>query len=209
MFGNASVGFPTSSRNGGTRVHAESTSPAIVNFVAPTYIKPSLWDTMFSSIYQQFIVANYMNPMAVAAFLASIKDEAIVLSHQPLQLLFYLGILVPTLYVLVNEIIRRSVRIPKLGGPTGLPLIGNLWQIRINAAEKYRAWSEVHGDVYQIQLGNVPIVVVNSAASAKAIFGQNSQALASRPEFYTFHKVSLEGTNAIHKRICHVQIDSP
>jgi hypothetical protein len=32
--------------------------------------------------------------------------------------------------------------------------------------------------------------VVNTAAAAKAIFGQHSQALSSRPEFYTFHKVS-------------------
>ena len=38
-----------------------------------------------------------------------------------------------------------------------------------------------YGSVYQIQLGNIPIVVVNSAASAKAIFGQNPQALSSRP----------------------------
>lgn len=38
-------------------------------------------------------------------------------------------------------------------------------------------------------LGNVPVVVVNSAKEAKVLFGQNAQALSSRPEFYTFHKV--------------------
>lgn len=45
-------------------------------------------------------------------------------------------------------------------------------------------------------LGNVPVIVVNSAQSAREIFGANSQALASRPEFYTFHKVvsSTAGT---------------
>ena len=71
-----------------------------------------------------------------------------------------------------------------------MPLIGNLAQIRVNAAEQYRIWSKAHGPVYQIMLGNVPVVVVNSAASAKVLFGQNAQALSSRPEFYTFHKVS-------------------
>ena len=65
----------------------------------------------------------------------------------------------------------------------------NIAAIRTNAAEKYRNWSSQYGDVYQIQLGNVPILVVNSAAAAKALFGQNSQALSSRPVFYTFHKV--------------------
>jgi len=94
------------------------------------------------------------------------------------------------LYVIVNEIIRSSSRIPKIAGPSGLPLIGNLAQIRVNAAEQYRSWAKRWGPVYQIQLGNVPIVVVNSASSARAIFGQNAQALSSRPEFYTFHKVT-------------------
>ena len=70
-------------------------------------------------------------------------------------------------------------------------MIGNLWEIRANAAEKYREWARKYGGVYQIQLGNIPVVVVNTAASAKVLFGQNAQALSSRPEFYTFHKVKL------------------
>ncbi|OAF61076.1 hypothetical protein VC83_02293 [Pseudogymnoascus destructans] len=74
-------------------------------------------------------------------------------------------------------------------GPSGIPLIGNIGQIRVNAAEKYREWAKTYGAVYQIQLGNIPVVVVNSAASAKVLFGQHAQALSSRPEFYTFHKV--------------------
>jgi 3-hydroxyphenylacetate 6-hydroxylase len=93
------------------------------------------------------------------------------------------------LYVVVNEFVRKAARVPGLGGPRGFPLIGNLWQIRKNAAEKYRSWAKLYGSVYQIQLGNIPVVVVNSAASAKVLFGQNAQALSSRPEFYTFHKV--------------------
>ena len=57
-------------------------------------------------------------------------------------------------------------------------------------------WSKKYGAVYQIMLGNVPVIVVNSAKAAREIFGANSQALASRPEFYTFHKVvsSTAGT---------------
>jgi 3-hydroxyphenylacetate 6-hydroxylase len=100
-------------------------------------------------------------------------------------------ILIPALYVIINEFVRRKARIPALQGPPGLPLIGNLHQIRTNAAEQYRKWAKSYSGVYQIQLGNVPVVVVNTAASAKVIFGQNAQALSSRPEFYTFHKVRL------------------
>ncbi|KAF2659135.1 cytochrome P450 [Lophiostoma macrostomum CBS 122681] len=95
----------------------------------------------------------------------------------------------PLLYIVVNEYVRRSARIKGFQGPRNWPLVGNIPDIKYNAAEQYRQWSKIYGDVYQIQLGNVPVIVVNSAESARAIFGQNSQALSSRPVFWTFHKV--------------------
>lgn len=126
--------------------------------------------------------------MAIASLISSIQSH---LQSTPIHhSLALASILLPIIYVILNEFIRASVRVKGLKGPTGFPLIGNLAQIRVNAAEQYRIWSKVHGPVYQIMLGNVPVVVVNSAASAKVLFGQNAQALSSRPEFYTFHKVS-------------------
>jgi 3-hydroxyphenylacetate 6-hydroxylase len=92
-------------------------------------------------------------------------------------------------YVVFNEFTRSKARVPGMGGPKGWPLIGNLWDIRINAAEKYEEWSKTYGDVYQVQMGNVPVVVVNSAAATKTLWITHSQALASRPTTYTFHKV--------------------
>ncbi|KAJ5369591.1 hypothetical protein N7509_014203 [Penicillium cosmopolitanum] len=124
--------------------------------------------------------------MAIASILSTLQGHVL---KSPLQSLGVAAIVVPILYVILNEFIRSSARVKGLKGPTGLPLIGNLAQIRVNAAEQYRIWSRKHGAVYQIQLGNVPVVVVNSAASAKVLFGQNAQALSSRPEFYTFHKI--------------------
>lgn len=102
----------------------------------------------------------------------------------------FLILLITTVAFIVYEFVRTSARIKGFGGPPGIPIVGNLWQIRgKDAPEQYRVWSRKYGAVYQIQLGNIPVLVVNSAAAAKAIFVQNSQATASRPEFYTFHKV--------------------
>lgn len=92
-------------------------------------------------------------------------------------------------YVVVNEVICFKARIPGFPGPSRLPLVGNLHQVRSNAAEKYRQWAKKYGPVYQIQMGNIPVLLVNSAAAAKTIFGTNSGSVASRPELYTFHKV--------------------
>lgn len=124
--------------------------------------------------------------MAIASIVSSLFLAA---SQNPWRSLGVAVALAPVLYVIINEFIRASVRVKGIGGPTGLPLIGNLFQIRKNAAEQYRIWSKEHGPVFQIQLGNVPVLVINSAAAAKILFGQNAQALSSRPEFYTFHKV--------------------
>lgn len=126
--------------------------------------------------------------MAVKDLLQNLGQRLTGGTYQQFVLIF---ILVATFYIVVNEVVRYQARIPTLKGPSGLPLIGNLHQIRTNAAEQYRKWAKSFGAVYQIQLGNIPIVVVNSAAAARVIFGKNSNALSSRPEFYTFHKVLI------------------
>lgn len=138
--------------------------------------------------------------MAIAAALSSLLSS---ISQSPQQSLGLAIALVPVLYVIFNEFVRVSARVKGIGGPRGLPLIGNLVQIRKNAAEQYRIWSKTYGPVYQIQLGNVPVLVVNSAAAAKVLFGQNAQALSSRPEFYTFHKVRFPSLVLALRILCH------
>ncbi|KAI8958662.1 cytochrome P450 [Daldinia sp. FL1419] len=100
------------------------------------------------------------------------------------------------LYLVGNEVIRSRSRIPGLKGPRGIPVFGNLIDIWSNAALKYQEWAKVYGDVYQVQLGNTTVVVVNSATTAKELFVSNSQALSSRPITYTFHKVA-SGTTGL------------
>jgi 3-hydroxyphenylacetate 6-hydroxylase len=124
--------------------------------------------------------------MAISKLMEAVQSRAV---EHPIEFLSLFSFMIPLTYIIVNEFSRYQIRVAGLGGPTGLPVIGNLWQIRKNAAEKYRQWARTYGAVYQIQLGNIPVVVINSAAAAKIIFGQHAQALSSRPEFYTFHKV--------------------
>ncbi|KAK9386701.1 cytochrome P450 [Lipomyces mesembrius] len=103
-----------------------------------------------------------------------------LISVLPLSLIFY---------IIINEFIRASLRIPDFDGPLGYPLVGNIPQIRYNASEKYRGWAKKFGPIFQIQLGSIPVLVVNSATAAQKVLVTNSQATISRPKFYTFHKV--------------------
>lgn len=110
-----------------------------------------------------------------------------------------IALLVLTIIGLVGyEAERWSARIPKFDGPRGLPIVGNLWQIRNKCApEQYRVWARKYGGLYQVQLGHIPVLIINTAAASKAVLSQNSQATSSRPEFYTFHKVCTRSVSYI------------
>jgi 3-hydroxyphenylacetate 6-hydroxylase len=94
-----------------------------------------------------------------------------------------------TIFYASYETKRKALRIPQFNGPAGWPVFGNLWDIQGSSAQQFRIWSKSYGDVFQMQLGNIPVLVVNSASAAKAVFSGHSNALCSRPVFFTFHKV--------------------
>jgi 3-hydroxyphenylacetate 6-hydroxylase len=123
---------------------------------------------------------------------SSILSDAFnfVLNHAFFTVLFLLTI-IPLAYLTINEIVRYGCRIGGFIGPPNRFLVGNLPDIAVNAPEVFRLWAAKYGDVFQIQLGNTPILVVNSAAAAKELLGHHSHALSSRPTFYTFHKVTF------------------
>ncbi|EKV15010.1 hypothetical protein PDIP_41800 [Penicillium digitatum Pd1] len=103
--------------------------------------------------------------MAIAAVLTSLQGSV-------MECLYHLrvaSLLVPILYVILNECIRNSTRVKGMTGPWGLPLIGNLAQIRTDAAEQYRLWSKKHSAVYQIQLRNIPVIVIVSNTARTTI----------------------------------------
>lgn len=91
--------------------------------------------------------------------------------------------------LLLHEYQRFSRRLPGISGPPGLPLFGNLRQLRPDPSETCRQWALRYGGIYQISMGNVPVVVFNSMQAAKDVFGTQGSALVDRPRFYTFHGV--------------------
>ena len=100
-------------------------------------------------------------------------------------------ILALVVYLCVYEIIRNRSRIAGFGGPRGLPVVGNLLHVQDYSAQKYQEWAKTCGDVYQVQLGNTTILLINSAAAAKKFFITNSHTFSSRPVTYTFGRVSF------------------
>ncbi|KAK5115402.1 hypothetical protein LTR85_009862 [Meristemomyces frigidus] len=92
-------------------------------------------------------------------------------------------------YILQNEVVRYRQRVKNLSGPRGWPLVGSLFQLRGTVhAETYRQWAQRYGPVFQVQLGNTTVVLINTAKSARELFIGQAHAMNSRPQFYVFHK---------------------
>lgn len=104
-------------------------------------------------------------------------------------------------WLIITEVSRYQSRIPNIPGPTGLPIVGNYHQLAPDPAESLRQWSKRYGPVYQIMMGDMPVVIVNSMQAARDIFIGQGHSTVDRPRFYTFHSVlssvaSSIGTNS-------------
>ncbi|PPJ52416.1 hypothetical protein CBER1_10575 [Cercospora berteroae] len=85
-----------------------------------------------------------------------------------LQILFIVAS-VFTFSLITYECIRRKSLLSGFGGPWGLPIVGNLLSIGEDAAESYRVWARTYGEVYQVQLGSIPVLVIVSDTSGTTI----------------------------------------
>ncbi|KAH8812106.1 cytochrome P450 [Xylogone sp. PMI_703] len=115
-----------------------------------------------------------------------------VLDIQSVDIVRLLLLVLPTtilLHLITNEIRRYKARLPDIDGPSGLPVIGNLHQLGPDPAERLRQWGLKYGGVYQIMMGNMPVVVFSSMRAARDVFIGQGGALVDRPRFYTFHGV--------------------
>lgn len=92
-------------------------------------------------------------------------------------------------YFIITEVGRAKARIPGISGPRGWPVTGNYLQLGNDPPEKLRQWGKTYGDVYQIMMGNMPVVVFTSMQAAKDVFVGQAGSLVDRPKFYTFHGV--------------------
>ncbi|EFZ00660.1 Cytochrome P450 [Metarhizium robertsii ARSEF 23] len=127
----------------------------------------------------------------VSAFLSEVKTQIstfIPFGPALCYILLSSVILLPLTLVLASP--TRTSPLNHFPGPPGWPLVGNFLSIYCQRTEKvYLQWAAQYGDVFRIHLGYTPALVINSAEAAKQILHRNSQAVASRPSFYTFHTI--------------------
>ncbi|XP_051831090.1 cytochrome P450 1B1 isoform X2 [Antechinus flavipes] len=115
-----------------------------------------------------------------------------LLSTQQTTLLLFLSVLVAV--HLSQYILRRCRRLPGAGcsppGPFQWPLIGNVVEVGNIPHLSFTRLARRYGDVFQIRLGNCPVVVLNGERAIRQALVQQGSTFASRPPFPSFHVVS-------------------
>ncbi|KAI3944570.1 hypothetical protein MKW98_021028, partial [Papaver atlanticum] len=109
------------------------------------------------------------------------------------------------LFMVVKKIRSKSERsnsnLPP--GPWKLPLIGNLHNMLCLVPVPHRTLGKLakkYGPLMQLQLGEVPILVVSSPRAAKQIMKHHDLIFADRPEIYAGKIMFYDSTNVVFSR---------
>ena len=66
------------------------------------------------------------------------------------------------------EALTRLKTCEALGGPPGLPIVGNLFQIRLDTLHAtLERWADQYGPLYRVRIGPVRMVVVSDPDTIK------------------------------------------
>ncbi|NP_001165708.1 cytochrome P450 family 1 subfamily A member 1 S homeolog [Xenopus laevis] len=103
-------------------------------------------------------------------------------------------LLVSTVFAIVFLVLRSErVKIPpgtkKLPGPMPYPIIGNLLSLSKNPHLSLTRMSKTYGDVFQIQIGTKPVLVLSGLETLKQALIRQGDEFAGRPDLFTFRLV--------------------
>ncbi|KAK7349661.1 hypothetical protein VNO77_07203 [Canavalia gladiata] len=109
-----------------------------------------------------------------------------------------ISLALPVLFLLFFQYRRTFKSPPRPPGPRGLPIIGNLHQLK--SSELYlQLWhlSKKYGPLFSIQLGLRPAIVVSSPKLAKEVLKTHDLEFCGRPQLLGQQKLSYNGLEMI------------
>jgi cytochrome P450 len=94
----------------------------------------------------------------------------------------FFAFLIPILFLLMIKQRKKLVQAKRLPpGPSKLPLIGNLHQLRDLTHRSLQHLSDKHGPLMFLQLGSIPTLIISSADMAREIFKAHDLVFSGRP----------------------------
>ncbi|XP_064603415.1 cytochrome P450 1A1-like [Liolophura sinensis] len=74
-------------------------------------------------------------------------------------------------------------------GPWGCPVVGHLPFLGKNRVEKLSQYRKEYGDIFSIQMGSYPAVVLNGTGVIRKALSGHMEAFAGRPKLYTINLI--------------------
>ncbi|KAI0821232.1 cytochrome P450 [Irpex lacteus] len=103
------------------------------------------------------------------------------------------GIVVSTTIILL--VIRNAVRKRHIApGPSGLPILGNIFQLPANLQFiRLAEWAQEYGPVYSLNLLGQPVLVVNNHQVATDLLERRSSIYSDRPRTVMVNEILTQG----------------
>uniref|UniRef100_A0A674MFW6 unspecific monooxygenase n=1 Tax=Takifugu rubripes TaxID=31033 RepID=A0A674MFW6_TAKRU len=92
--------------------------------------------------------------------------------------------------VSVSEVLVIPAGLRRLPGPTPLPIIGNVLEIGRRPYLSLTAMSKRYGDVFQIQIGTRPVIVLSGIETVRQALVKQGEEFSSRPDLYSFRFIN-------------------
>ncbi|KAM9959646.1 hypothetical protein ACTFIR_000729 [Dictyostelium discoideum] len=101
-----------------------------------------------------------------------------------MKLILIIIIIILTLFIFKkkNRINKINSKIP---GPIGLPIIGNLHQLKNNPNKVFKKWYKKYGPIYRIRMGNIETIILTGYPIIKKSFIDNSNVFKKRYEYWS------------------------
>ncbi|XP_002731729.2 cytochrome P450 1B1-like [Saccoglossus kowalevskii] len=103
--------------------------------------------------------------------------------------------LITVLLVVILTRIMRTTSIRGMPGPIGWPVVGSLFSLGDLPCLTLTNMAKQYGDVFQIQLGNTNVVILNGAEAIREALFKKAAVFAGRPNFYTMMKNNGTGSD--------------
>nr|XP_046265584.1 cytochrome P450 1A1 [Scatophagus argus] len=96
------------------------------------------------------------------------------------------------LVFLILKLFRAEIPegLRRLPGPKPLPIIGNVLEIGSKPYLSLTAMSKRYGDVFQVQIGMRPVVVLSGSETVRQALIKQGDEFASRPDLYSFRFIN-------------------
>ncbi|KAI7997833.1 Cytochrome P450 98A2 [Camellia lanceoleosa] len=123
------------------------------------------------------------------------------------------------LFIFLSYYLYQKLKFKLPPGPRPLPIVGNLYDIKLVRFRCFADWAKVYGPIISVWFGSTLNVIVSSSELAKEVLKENDHQLADRHRSRSAAKFSRDGKDLIWadygphyvkvRKVCNLELFTP